>query len=181
MNPSSAGNFLQNWISYTSWYKVATSTLARILVIIPTSISQWVNLEKFKTLLQYRWSAPCESAILDSPKIPEDMLDDLIMSLGGFCHVTCITSIDLLDDWFLALHWSQYTWDHRLSHTALFIVDVSTRGEIGNPARSISGQIGTLVGLQMVRPYFSISMNGFEKYGHWNGYRITPSQFHLVF
>ena len=42
---------------------------------------------------------------------------------------------------------------------APFIVVFSTRGEIGNPVRSVSGRMGTLAGLHLVGPYCSRSLS----------------------
>ncbi len=75
--------------------------------------------------------------------------------------LSCRASIDLLHSWFLALYWSKYTVMSSSTsvQNVLCIVVFLARGEIGNPARSISGHIGTLAWLQLVRPYFSRSLS----------------------
>jgi len=87
--------------------------------------------------------------MFDSRKISENMLEDLIMSLGGFCHIARALIYCIADFWpcIDRIYMSSPT----SIQNALVIVVLSARGEIGNPARSVSGHIGTLAGL-ILRP-----------------------------
>jgi hypothetical protein len=98
--------------------------------------------------------------MFDSCKISENMLEDLIMSFGGFCHIARALIYRVANLWPCSLVLIAICLSSPTSiQIALFIVVFSTRGEIGKPARSVSGRIGILDGLQSVRPYFSRSLS----------------------
>jgi hypothetical protein len=70
--------------------KVATSILARILVISPGCISECINLKQFKTLFQRFGSAPRQFQVFDSSEVSQNLLEHFILSFGSFGHNECI-------------------------------------------------------------------------------------------